>query len=283
MKTGFEAVQSAIEEASERRSGSGFLQTIVWRDDRKGEGRFYERVVRFLTDEVVPLKLYEYIPCKDGKKRDFIVPSSVGIEGPDLVQESGVKIPAYNNQSKLLVPRPRDVTMGLVALREEVPEMVDGRRVMTIRDRMETVKVGEGDEQEEKEVPIMGLVKQSNTNFWGTMAGYWARYGTITDRDYLITRTGNGTDTTYTIIPLDPVEELRDPEKLKERYVPVTSLEDYIKGQASVERARKLLLGESETKTESKTESKAEPEAKSESTKDETEFSSLRDELLQQK
>ena len=38
------------------------------------------------------------------------------------------------------------------------------------------------------------------------------------DRDYLIERRGGGLDTRYQIIPMDPIEELRDYEALKAHY-----------------------------------------------------------------
>lgn len=284
MRSGFDAVKAAIEESASRgQGGGGFLPTIVWKDDRNGEGKLYDRTVRFLTDEVVPCKIYEYIPCKDGKLRDFIIPSSVGEDGPDIVKESGVQVSKFGNKNQMVDPRAKDVTIGLVVLREEKPEMVDGRRVLTVVDKMETVKYEKDGKQVEEERPVYGIVKQSNTNFWGTVAGYWSRYGTITDRDYNITRNGNDVNTNYTIIPLDPIEELRDEDKLKEAYKPPMTLEEYIKNMTSVERAKKLLYGDSSEgegkATKEKAEESAPEKVESESG---TQFDSLRDELLKQ-
>lgn len=253
MKTGFQAVQEAIDRSAERnQGGSGFLPYLNWKDDRKEKGESYQKTLRFLTDEVVPCKIYEYIPCKDGKMRDFIVPSSVGVEGPDYVKESGVRVTQYGNKNNLIEPKARDMTIGLAVLREEVSEMVDGRRVLSYKDKMETVKYEKDGEEVEETRPMFGLIKQSNQNFWGTVAGYWSRYGTIIDRDYQITRNGGGVDTNYTIIPCDPIEGLRDEEEVKAAYDPPTTLEKVIQDLASPERAKKLLLGEGESEGEGK-------------------------------
>ena len=275
MKTGFQAVQAVIEKSKSQNQGGSFLPYILWKDDRNGEGKEYEKVVRFLTDEVVPCKLYEFIPCKDQKLRDFIVPESVGIESPDIVKESGVKVPSYNNRAVLVDPKPRDLTLGIVVLREEKSEMVNGRRVLTYRDKMEEVTYEKDGETITEKRPIYGIVKQSNVNFWGTVAGYWSRYGTITDRDYVVTRTNNDKDTLYTIVPCDPVEGLRTEEELKKAYQPPTTLTKLVENLADPERARKLLQGEGSTPDKESTQSSGD-------TTTGTQFASLRNELLDQ-
>lgn len=288
MKTGFGAVQEAIERSAERSGGGGnFLRTLVWKDDRKDKGELFQHTVRFLTDEVMPCKIYEFIPCKDGKMRDFIIPSSVDDEtkDPDVVKQSGVRVPEYGNKNNLIEPRAKDVTLGIVVLREEISEMVDGRRVLSYKDKMETITYEKDGKEVEETRPAFRLVKQSNKNFWSVVAGYWSRYGTITDRDYEITRNRNDKDTNYTIIPCDPIEDLRTPEELEEAYNPPTTLENIVKDLASPERARKLLFGDSdeegENSRESSSDEKPSKESSTETPKD-TQFSDLRKQLLEQ-
>ena len=280
MKTGFGAVQEAIERSAERGNGGNFLRTIVWKDDRNDKGELFQRTVRFLTDEVVPCKIYEFIPCKDGKMRDFIVPSSVGIDGPDIIKEAGVKVPQYGNKNNLVEPRAKDVTLGIVVVREEISEMVDGRRVLSYQDKMETVEYEKDGEKVSETRPTFGLVKQSNKNFWGVVAGYFSHYGTITDRDYKITRNRNDKDTSYAVIPCDPIEGLRTPEELAKTYNPPTTLENVVKDLASPDRARKLIYGEGD-EAESTSSSNTEAAASTE-TQGNTQFSDLRKELLEQ-
>lgn len=288
MKTGFGAVQEAIERSAERSGGGGnFLRTLVWKDDRKDKGELFQHTVRFLTDEVMPCKIYEFIPCKDGKMRDFIIPSSVDDEtkDPDVVKQSGVRVPEYGNKNNLIEPRAKDVTLGIVVLREEISEMVDGRRVLSYKDKMETIKYEKDGVEVEETRPAFRLVKQSNKNFWSVVSGYYGRYGTITDRDYEITRNRNDKDTNYTIIPCDPIEDLRTPEDLEEAYNPPTTLENIVKDLASPERARKLLFGDSdeegENSRESSSDEKPSKESSTETPKD-TQFSDLRKQLLEQ-
>lgn len=282
IKSGFQAVQEAIDRSQQRgQGGGGFLPYLIWKDDSKGEGKLFEKTVRFLTDEVVPCEVYEFIPCKDGKMRDFIVPSSVGIEGPDIVEESGILVPQFNNKNNLVKPRKRSVTFGIAAVREERSEIVDGRRTLTYHDKYEKYSYEKDGKTIEGERQVFGLLKQSNSNFWSTVAGYWSRYGTITDRDYVITRKGNGVDTNYTIIPCDPIPELRDPEDIQKHYKPPVEFKSIIEELASPERAERLLLGKSGEQNSQSNQGESPKEDKVDTPND-TEFSDFRRQLLDQ-
>lgn len=63
-------------------------------------------------------------------------------------------------------------------------------------------------------VPALVVVNQAWKNFFSTLAGAAKVHGTLLDRDYWIVRSGDSTDTTYQITPLDPVPgfDVRDPE-----------------------------------------------------------------------
>lgn len=283
MKTGFAAVQELIERSAERGNGGGnFLRTLVWKDDRKDKGEQYRHFVRFLTDDVVPVRMYEFIPCKDGKMRDFIIPDSVKQEGPDVVKQSGVRVPQYGNRNNLVEPKAKDVVLGIVALREEVPQMIDGRRVTTYQDKMETVEYERDGEKVEETRVAYRLIKQSHRNFWNVVASYAARYGTVTDRDYEIIRNRNDKDTNYTILPCEAVDGLILPEEVEKAYNPPTTLDKIVKDLGSAERARKLLVGDGDDGDEEKQEPAEEkPEESTETPKD-TQFSNLRKELLEQ-
>lgn len=277
-KTGFGAVQEAIDRSAERGQGGGFLRTLVWKDDRDGKGELYRHTLRFLTDDVVPCEIYEFIPCKDNKKRDFIIPPN----GPDVVKESGIRVPQFGNKNNLIEPKAKNVSLGIAVLREEVSEMVDGRRVLSYKDKMETVSYEKDGQQVEETRPMYVLVKQSNKNFWGIVGGYWGRYGTITDRDYDITRNRNDKDTNYTIIPCDPIDGLKTEEEVSKAYDPPITLESIIKDLSSPERARKLLLGDSEGGQDGGGSSEGEKRSESAEESKKTEFDSLRDQLINQ-
>lgn len=68
-------------------------------------------------------------------------------------------------------------------------------------------------------IPRIILVNQGMKNFFSQLQGYYEGYDTVLDRDYRITRKGEGTDTTYQIVGCDPMEDhdLTDP-KLKAVY-----------------------------------------------------------------
>lgn len=110
--------------------------------------------------------------------------------------------------------RPSGRSWGLGCLREEVKE--DGR-VVGYRDQKRMVAtIGAdgkptGEEKPEKAIVVFNM---GFKNFLVTLRGYAEAYGTLLDRDYRIKRTGTELDTTYTIIPLDPIpgHDLRDPE-----------------------------------------------------------------------
>lgn len=283
MQMGFGAVEESIKRSEARSASSGFLPTITWRDDRDKGGEEYQKTLRFLTDDIIVCKIYEYIKCPDGKLRDFIVPSSVDVEGPDYVKESGIKVQAFGSQ-EMVEPKPRELVLGIAAVRKEVQEVVNGRRVLRFKDATEEVEV----DGEVREQQVFGLIKQSPRTFWNQLAAYYGRYGTITDRDYTVQRRGNGIDTRYVFMAEDPIEGLREPEEISKAYQPPVELVEYVKMLASPKRARKFLYGEEESD-----ESKAagEEEAKnveSEETKnveaeENQDFSELKERLLSQK
>lgn len=78
-------------------------------------------------------------------------------------------------------------------------------------------------------------------NFFSPLQGFANQYGTVLDRDYWVKRQGANTDTTYQIVPRDPLQrqdgsiyDLRDPEIYK-LYESDYDLEEIITGMASDE------------------------------------------------
>lgn len=54
--------------------------------------------------------------------------------------------------------------------------------------------------------PRILVINQPMSTFFGQLQGYADVYGTVLDRDYSITRKGEGKDTDYNAVSLDPVE-----------------------------------------------------------------------------
>lgn len=247
MQTGFGAVADAIKRASTRQTGQGGtpqgLPYFGWiDDDDKGHKT---RVIRFLTDEVILCKFYEYVVCNDSKTRDFIFGPSLDKDLHDYVMEYGAKMRPQKN-GPLKDPTTREMTVNVAVLRKEVPDPNRPGRTMVI-DYMEKRKVREpifvldsdGKLQKDKddnwvvkkdkdgnvefkEVELdarwFGIVKQGNKNFWNNLLAYHQRYGTICDRDYEITRNGNDQNTFYGIIPIDQDPDLDTTEKVQQFY-----------------------------------------------------------------
>lgn len=260
MQTGFAAVEAALKEAAARSSsGGGYLKNLFWKDGEK-------KIVRFLTDEVVTCRIYEYVHCKDGTGRDFVNNASLQDGAQDWVAMFNGQ--AYPYGSKTLAPaEDRKMTYGIVALREEIPrEAQDGARNLDIgyQDVLEEVIVE--DDKGNKETfggRYFAVIKAAHQNFWDPLIGYFLRYKTICDRDYEITRRGGDKGTGYTIIPCTagpdpdlPSEEAvqkfygygtkqspTDPNRFL--YCPQTLVE-WVEDNASEGRARHWLLGETQ-------------------------------------
>jgi hypothetical protein len=112
-------------------------------------------------------------------------------------------------------------TWALAVLREEVRE---GGRTTGFRDVTREVVVKEG--QPPTTEPAIVVINLGRRNFFGPISGWYGRNGTVLDRDFAVTRTGDGLDTLYNPIGLDPIGtadgrtfDLRDPEFMA-RYLP---------------------------------------------------------------
>ena len=241
MRTGFGAVKDSLDRQKAKSSGGGggWLNYLTWRDGDR-------HIVRFLTDDVITCGFYEFVDCNDGKKHDFIAGNTLGADVRDYVAQFNPQTRERGANGPLVPAIPRERTVGMVVLREEQPDK-------SITDVVVEKEIG-GVNYVALEYRI---IRQGLKNFWSTLVGYHARYGTICDRDYEITPRGDRLDTTYNIIPLDPVEELRSAEAVADRYgygkppaegeekylfAPMT-LKDWCLQQASEDRAARWLGG----------------------------------------
>lgn len=110
-------------------------------------------------------------------------------------------------------------------------------KVIGYRDKTREVVIKRDDKEETVVEKAVILVNMAYKNFYSQLIGFARQYGTMLDRDYHITRQGSGAnDTTYRIVPLDPIPglDLRDPEVMK-RYPVAKPLGDVIAERASDE------------------------------------------------
>lgn len=135
------------------------------------------------------------------------------------------------------VKRPSARTWALACEREEVIE--DGK-IVGLRDKTREVTKKVDDKDVTTVEKSIVVVNMGYKNFFGVLQGFAGHYGTVLDRDYIIQRKGAGTDTVYTIIPLDPIEtdqgrfDLRNPEFAK-RYETDLDLGEEVTSRASDE------------------------------------------------
>ena len=270
---GFGAVEQAVQRAKERSSGSDSqFNVFTWKDGDK-------ITLRFLDDLPYVVAFHEFTTCKDGKKRDFICPANLDpSEGFTQAECPICKSYTYTNRKGDVVPvYPSERTVGWAVQREVI---LQSGRVQEIVDKLYDVEVG----GETKKLPWVGLVKQSNSNFWEYLMSFFARNGTITDRDYEITRSGKRSDTKYQPIPWDQKDgDIGDQTDIDKRYEEakkvVTSPKEYIQRLSSLEYINSMILdhwhdeasGESRQTPSSQTSSPPEEEK--------TEFSSLSERL----
>lgn len=250
MQTGLQALQQVIDESKNRGDFSGgALSYFSWKDkDRK--------VIRFLTDDVLTAEFHEFIITNDGKTKSFLIDPAKG----DFVAKYASPTPGlgWKQNWKTKQPeerKPTSKTVGLAVLRDRVAKDGGGFEVIDALTEIDF-------KGEKFPARTFGLVTQAHGNFWKSLIGYYGLYGTICDRDYLIERTGSDKDTEYTIVPLDPVEELRDIDVIQsfygygrpwadedpERFLfcPQT-LQEWADHYSSEDRAKHFLLPASET------------------------------------
>lgn len=212
MSSGLQAVRDAIDAGKTRSSSGGGsgqfggrLDYFTWKDkDRK--------IVRFLTDDLLIRNFADRILTNKGTTQDFLIyPEN------NLVEKYGGQSRSFEGTVGPIKTVERIV--GVAVLREE--RAVPGEKNPNGSQKTEIVDFTYNKEIGGQKYPakFFGIVKQAPNNFWnGLVYGPGEVYGTITDRDYMVVRVGADKDTSYTFIPLEPVDALRDQQALHEHY-----------------------------------------------------------------
>lgn len=193
----FDTIQKLAERSNSGGAQQGFLGYIYWSKKESTNGRT-EKVLRMLHDGSIVVALHENIEDTAGKRNEVVC------RGNDFIETHG-DCPACARNLPII-----SRGFGLAVQRAE--ERAEGR--MQVADRsIEIEKDGK-----KKNVPYLGTVKQSISNFWNNMAPLALRYGTVVTRDILVTRTNFDTSTTYSFLPFDPEPDLDSEEKVLKRY-----------------------------------------------------------------
>lgn len=213
LETGLQAMKNAIAQGKSRASGGGGqpgqysarLDYFSWRDGDK-------KILRFLTDDVIVAPFADRVVTNTGKAMDF------------LVDPDNNLIDKYGGFSRDFVtgeqcaPKLARRGVGVAVLRDERPTgetYPGGGQKTEVVDYLYQKDVG----GTQLQARWFGIIKQSTSNFWDQLVmGSGDRFGTLCDRDYEVTRIGGDKNTKYSFIPLDPIDELRDPEAVQMLY-----------------------------------------------------------------
>lgn len=172
-----------------------FAPQISWKEDNE------EKHLLFLTnpDETYEVDLHEWIPVEvdrgDGEEvlrwEWFIARTDDGIgEDSDPLEDN------YNLKTRRRV-------IGIAVELEPVLEVVKGRR------RPTGFKVATGSynkKGEEVVYPKIGVVIQSESNFWGWLGSYDRSKAPVTETPMQVTRRGKDTNTNYDFLDFENVE-----------------------------------------------------------------------------
>lgn len=292
--SGFDAITRVVKEQNERRAqfSAGFKGLSHWgwkAEQEDGDAK----IARMLSNRPVVIKMHNMFKCPDGKRRDFICANA--LKGGKAWDCPICKIKYADGKS----PWPSEQGLMLAAYREEKPKEGGGLEVVDWFRRNEdgssqelVIKIGDV-EHKDKDVPWIGLIKQSVGNFWSGFNAYYARYGSVVDRDYQITRSGSKQQPNYVAIPLDPIEGLKTEEEVRARYAVALkhhmSLVDYIESYGSESYYGKFITGDAgavdqshDNSNTSSTSTSSEQPANpaSETPQNDTQMTSLRDELV---
>lgn len=215
-----------------------------------------EQIVRFLTDsdDWLTVDQHNFVPTRskpDDWPKESNWPNSMSAtcrktkleDGSTLFDDCYICDHMEKPDGKPY--RASGRTWALAVLREEVTD--DDGEVLGFRDQTEEVtKTVDGKEKNVTQ-PKVVIVNQGYRNFFSILQGFAGRYGTILDRDYFIKREGDSTDTTYQIVPLDPLDadhpetgeevrfDLREPAFMAKYTDAMPDLEEVLMEKASEE------------------------------------------------
>lgn len=182
-------------------------------------------------DDVIIAPVHEYVKTFDGGRKSFVCRKSVGEPCP---------LCEVMDREKDLDPDEKTVKLRKIGLALAVKRAPDPKNVGKFVDVTEEVTLEEeGGKEVTKKAPWVGILQQSMT-FWGFYRSAAKRFGTITNRDWSITRRGEKKKTAYDHFPNDP-----DPiNNLGERYAKwVVDIEQILTNMASENYYNRNLYG----------------------------------------
>jgi len=199
LRQGPSAIASAVEMRNNNNSEfRPFLKDIYWSKDKDFHYLLFLTPIR----KTYQVLLHPYLPTENGKETIIAwTDESIGERFDPIEEEWGY--------------RPRLTNLAIAVDLDPLMETVKGRErpvgfeVKTF-EFQRRVRDDNGEPTDEKEIviaPVVGLVAQSPFNFFSQLANYDAEESPIDQTPVKITRIGDGSGLTYSVIGYDaPVE-----------------------------------------------------------------------------
>ncbi len=215
-------------------------------------------VIRLLTDhdDWIWVEQHSFVPTKPAPKDSEKWPKSMtsvcrkdkafeGVYDDCYICDAKLK----NSFGKLATPRIRVWALAVERelVRGDGSEALGGPAkqgvVIGVRD-----KVDEIDELDTNgkptgnklQYPRIIVINMAMKGFFSHLKGVHGLYGTVCDRDFLVTRSGTGTDTEYKFAPIDPIPDVRPGTPAWDKYLQAVaereiSLEEIVADKATDE------------------------------------------------
>jgi len=218
-----------------------------------------DAILRFLTDgpDWIKVAQHSFIKTKAAPKEAKSWPKAMGAvcrydkQIADMFGDCYICDNELTSNFKPEFVKPSGRVWALAVVRQQIKG--DGSEQLGGEEKRGKI-VGVGDYAEEYEIldkdgkptnkkgvrPKIVIVNMSWQNFFAALHHAWSMHGTICDRDFVVKRTGTGTDTTYNIMPMDRTEKLTPSTQAWQRYTNELTtreidLDDLVLKQASDE------------------------------------------------
>ena len=189
----------AVAAAATRSGGSKFTPRIKFEAGKTKYIQFLDAL-----EDIPTVLLHDFIIVgerEDGGKQyaTFISQRDAALDGAD----------GYDELIDRFKSNPTSKTIGLAVELVPVYEQAAGAKRKTLAGFEVDTRQFENKDGETIEVPAVGLVVQSPSNFWGHVAVN-DEITPIEETVFAVTRTGASTDTSYTFVPAGDALDLND-------------------------------------------------------------------------
>lgn len=243
----YEAQIEKYDQESQQQNFGGGDFNLNFISITKKEPKVY---IQVLAPKLIPVPMYSFVECPDGKKRSFIDRSFVGKE--DVIKGLGLKTPwgplkPTRTCIAVAAQWTRNENHRYVPIREDV--RVDAQRAEDVLSRhpkwrKKVVPGADGSDGPEDytfpDVPRVGIF-QANRMVDQQLATMAAEFGSLDNELFAVKRTGEGTNTRYTAMNIKELPSPDDEEFPEDLQIAVelhATIDEYIDTFISDDRYR---------------------------------------------